>query len=105
MALARIKWLSKDCGGKDYIPDTNINFYTMIKHENYEKSFNWSMVFVNKEIITKFETITQIMFLMENAPWEILTIDSKFTIYSGYQKLGEGIIISSDKEEVNLFSK
>ena len=92
MKKAKIIWKKTKDGGKRKIPPIDIIFYPMIKINNYKESMNWSFFLINKEIISDYETIAEIDFLMDNAPRFLLKSNVEFTLHEGAMEIAKGKI-------------
>lgn len=93
MAKAKIVWIRPENGGKVKIPAIGFRFYPMIKMDSENDSINWSFSLINKQFIHNDETLSDIGFLMDNAPHYLLQSGAKFSLYEGSKKIANGEII------------
>ena len=71
MVKAMVIWVKPEDGGKKKIPTIELPFYPMIKINDDNKMIDWSLCLTNKQFISEYETISEIGFLMGNAPKEL----------------------------------
>lgn len=88
-----IKWVSYLDGGKNVIPSINEKYYPMLKIKGQTSIFNWSIVIVNLEKNNDLTTISQIYFLVDDAPHNILVTGLEFYLFEGSKKVAEGKIL------------
>lgn len=88
-----VVWIKPEDGGKNKIPKIEFIFYPMIKINGDENLINWSLFLINKKFISKYKTISEIGFLMENAPHHLLKQGVKFTLFEGAKEIASGEII------------
>lgn len=93
MANAEIKWIKASEGGKKTVPDINQKYYPMLKIKDHDKIFNWSFVVVNLKNLDESTTFSQVYFLMDNAPNNVLVKDLEFSLYEGKKLIAKGIIL------------
>ncbi len=91
---AKIKWLSKEQGGRQTIPWGDKYGPIVVLKETILNSSEtvWSLLVSNKELISDVETIAEINYLSENAP-DNLSKDVEFELYEGSKFVGEGIVL------------
>ena len=92
MPIAKIFWIESEVGGKKQLPGVNENFYPMLKLDSYNESMNWSLVLKNIQFINNHETISEVDFIMKNAPHELLSKGSNFELYEGNHLVARGRI-------------
>ena len=93
MKKAIIKWVKGSSeGGKQTIPYINEKYYPMLKLEEQTGMFNWSLVVVNLKKLDVSTTISQIYFLMEEAPNNILIKGLEFSLFEGNKLVATGIV-------------
>lgn len=93
MVKAIVIWFKPEDGGKKKIPTIEFPFYPTIKINDDNKMINWSLCLTNKQFISEYETISEIEFLMENAPHHLLKPGVKFTLFEGAKEVASGEIM------------
>ena len=93
MIEALVVWIKPEDGGKNKIPKIESVFYPMIKIFGDENLINWSLYLINKKIISQYQTISEIGFLMKNAPHHLLRPGVKFTLFEGSKEIASGEIL------------
>lgn len=97
MLKAKIKWVSKENGGRQYLP-TNDKYGPQIKitkpliETNKVKNIQWSLLVNIKETINANETIAEVRYLAIEAP-DNLYKGVEFELYEGNNLVANGIII------------
>ncbi|MCH4202443.1 MAG: hypothetical protein LKF69_01570 [Bacilli bacterium] len=95
---ARIKWLSKEEGGRQFLPSFD-KYGAVIKVKKpsapIEKIF-WSLIIENQEQIGAFETISDVFYLTDDAP-DNLRKDVEFELYEGNKLVANGIILYANR--------
>ena len=93
MVKAKVFWKKLEDGGKKKMPLIGVAFYPMIKIRGESDMINWSFTLINKQFISEYETISEVGFLMPNAPHTILKSGVEFTLFEGAKEIAYGIII------------
>lgn len=93
MVEAKIIWKRLEDGGKNRIPPINLIFYPMIKIKGESDIINWSFKLINKQFISDNETISDIGFLMPNAPHTTLKSGVEFILFEGSKEIANGKIL------------
>ncbi len=68
-------------------------FYPMIKLDFDKEMINRSFSLINKQFINDYETLSDVKFLMDDAPHNLLQSGVTFTLYEGAGKIAYGEII------------
>ena len=90
---AKVIWAKFEDGGKKEIPPLGVIFYPTIKLNVDSDTRNWSFSLINKQFFTDYQTVSDIGFLMENAPHYLLKSGTKFTLYEGAKEIAYGEVI------------
>ena len=90
---ALVVWIKPENGGKKKIPEIECMFYPTIKISGDCKTINWSSFLINKQLISENQTVSEIGFLMKDAPHYLLKSGVKFILFEGAKKIGSGEII------------
>ena len=93
MMKAKIFWKQFENGGKKKIPSIDIIFYPTIKIRGDSDVLNWSFILTNKQFISEYETISEVGFLMPNAPHIRLKSGVEFTLFEGAKEIANGKIL------------
>ena len=93
MVKAMVIWVKPEDGGKKMIPTIELPFYPMIKINDDNKMIDWSLCLTNKQFISEYETISEIGFLMGNAPHHLLKSGVKFKLFEGAKEVASGEIM------------
>lgn len=93
MMKALVVWIKPEDGGKNKIPEIEFVFYPMIKIVGDENLINWSLFLINKKFISKYQTISEIGFLMKNAPHHLLRPGIRFTLFEGAKEIAYGEVM------------
>ena len=93
MVKAMVIRFKPEDGGKNKIPKIESVFYPMIKIFGDENLIEWSLYLINKKFISKYQTISEIGFLMKNAPHHLLKPGIKFTLFEGAKEVASGEIM------------
>lgn len=91
--MALIVWIKPEDGGMKKIPKIEFWFYPMIKIGSDNKMINWSLFLINKQFISEFQTISEIGFIMKNAPHHLLKSGEKFKLFEGAKEIASGEIM------------
>ena len=97
---ARIKWLSKEQGGRQtglpygdkYAPIIRITKQKFTSIYYLDEEGKWSLLVNNQEIFSEFETIAEVKYLSEKAP-DNLEKDVEFELYEGSNLVAKGVIL------------
>ena len=64
-----------------------------VKINDDNKMIDWSLCLTNKQFISEYETISEIGFLMGNAPHHLLKSGVKFKLFEGAKEVASGEIM------------
>jgi len=96
---AKIKWLTKEQGGRQTLPQGD-KYAPIIRIANpilksspwLDKDDAWSLFVENKKSISDYETIAEIRYLSDKAP-DNLKKDVKFELYEGNKLVASGVVL------------
>ncbi len=89
---AHIEWIPYESGGRMRAPSEGIRYCPLIRIDTQNSIEEWSIDFIcpdfNKSRIIKFK------FLVEDAPEELLNINTVYGLYEGSRKVAKIKIIN-----------
>ena len=91
---ARIKWLSKEQGGRQCLPSLD-KYGAVMKVKNPTTSIEnifWSLIVENQKQVDALETIAEVYYLVEEAP-DNLEKGIEFDLFEGNKLVAKGIIL------------
>ena len=90
---AKIVWLSTEQGGRKEIPFSN-KYAPIIKITKplYDQCGFWSVFVMNKEMLSRNETLANIEYLSDAAPDDI-SVGTEFSLCEGNKLVASGIVI------------
>lgn len=99
----KIRWLTKEEGGRRNIIPIGIQYCPIIIFEDLEPPINadgrevlWSAEIYNIEINEKNESYANLSYLFDNAPKQFLQIGNRFNLYEGLRLVAKGVITAYD---------
>ncbi|MDR2091658.1 MAG: hypothetical protein LBP62_08470 [Clostridiales bacterium] len=99
MALAKIEWIIKKKGGRR-VPPNEKKYCPVVRFIGHGDTF-WSFLIVNSKRTDAATTVSDVYFLLENAPWHLLSEGVEFAVYEGNKHVGNGVILPySNKWEI-----
>ena len=92
----RICWLSEKQGGRKDIPFGD-KYAPIIKitKPSYETNEFWSVFVINKKVLSKNETLSNIKYLSDVAP-DNLFEGVEFMLYEGKKQVANGVVLRED---------
>ena len=93
---AKINWVSKENGGRNYGVPFKINNYAPLISIGGNKVFNgstWSIICYSYEYTASLTTKAFIKFLNVDAAPNILFVGTEFELFEGAKKVAYGVII------------
>ncbi|MDR0861954.1 MAG: hypothetical protein LBN30_04155 [Oscillospiraceae bacterium] len=95
---ARIRWLTKEEGGRQHqiLPGTRYGPLIFFKDYVYPRGETWSSDIYTEKIDENNESVIRLSFLVEWAPFELMTVGREFGLYEGAQLVAEGVILEED---------
>ena len=89
---AEIEWITPEDGGRKTVMPITMRYCPVIVFEQEQSGGSlWSAEIYNIEIHDR-KSIAKVSFLMETAPFHLLSQGNKFSLYEGPRVVGEGII-------------
>lgn len=90
---AKICWLTEIQGGRKEIPSGD-KYAPIIKIINppFESSDFWSVFVINKKLLSKNETLSNMEYLSDMAP-DNLSVGVEFMLYEGKKAVASGVVL------------
>lgn len=98
-ALAYIKWISKENGGRNPIPIGNRYNPLIVFEGQKEEDGSWSADIYVEKHIDDCTSIIRLSYLVEEAPFRFLIHGNKFSLFEGRRLVAQGIIINASNDE------
>lgn len=94
IVIAEVKWISKELGGRSNLPPTCGKYCPIIRFDDIACSKSeWSAEILCTEMDHNLNSIIELTYLMDEAPFEKLKLGSTFKLYEGAKLVAEGKII------------
>lgn len=91
--IAEVKWIPNELGGR-LAPPISEKYCPIIHFEGVDNTnVTWSLEILCTESDDNLNSIVELTYLSENAPFENLKLGNKFKLYEGAKIVAEGKII------------